>query len=98
MALAMPTHLKLMSRVTQFTNPLGVFNQTYDPVNLMPKTLTAPNGLTTTLDYHPAAADLRLKEIKHTLTGNIALSKHVYGYKPVSVLPSASSHWGQMRR
>jgi len=52
-----------MSRITQFTNPLGVFNQTYDPVNLMPKTLTAPNGLTTTLDFHPAAADLRLKEI-----------------------------------
>ena len=51
-----------LSRVTQFTNPLGVFTQTYDPVNLMPETLTAPNGLTTTLDYHPAAADLRLKE------------------------------------
>jgi hypothetical protein len=73
-----------LSRITQFTNPLGVFNQTYDPVNLMPKTLTAPNGLTTTLDFHPAAADLRLKEIKHTLTGNVALSKHVYGYKPAN--------------
>jgi hypothetical protein len=35
MALAVPTHLKSMSRITQFTNPLGVFNQTYDPVNLM---------------------------------------------------------------
>jgi hypothetical protein len=61
-----------LSRITQFTNPLGVFTQTYDPVNLMPRTLTAPNGLTTTLDYHPAAADLRLKEIKHTRPGNIA--------------------------
>jgi hypothetical protein len=60
------------------SNPLGVFTQTYDPVNLMPKTLSAPNGLTTTLDYHPAAADLRLKEIKHTRPGNVALSKHVY--------------------
>jgi hypothetical protein len=29
-----------LSRVTQFTNPLGVFNQTYDPVNLMLKILT----------------------------------------------------------
>jgi RHS repeat-associated protein len=91
MALAMPTHLKSMSRVTQFTNPLGVFNQTYDPVNLMPKTLTAPNGLTTTLDYHPAAADLRLKEIKHMLSGNIALSKHVYDYKPAGNIKS----WAQ---
>ena len=80
-----------LSRVTQFTNPLGVFNQTYDPVNLMPKTLTAPNGLTTTLDFHPAAADLRLKEIKHTLTGNVALSKHVYDYKPAGNIKS----WAQ---
>ena len=63
----------------------------HDPVNLMPKTVTAPNGLTTTLDYHPAAADLRLKEIKHTLTGNIALSKHVYGYKPAGNIKS----WAQ---
>ena len=80
-----------LSRVTQFTNPLGVYTQTYDSVNLMPKTLTAPNGLTTTLDYHPAAADLRLKEIKHTLTGNVALSKHVYGYKPAGNIDS----WAQ---
>ncbi len=80
-----------LSRITQFTNPLGVFTQTYDPVNLMPKTLTAPNGLTTTLDYHPAAADLRLKEIKHTRPGNVALSKHVYGYKPAGNISS----WAQ---
>jgi RHS repeat-associated protein len=80
-----------LSRITQFTNPLGVFNQTYDPVNLMPKTVTAPNGLTTTLDYHPAAADLRLKEIKHTLAGNVALSKHVYDYKPAGNIKS----WAQ---
>jgi hypothetical protein len=57
----------------------------------MPKTLTAPNGLTITLDYHPAAADLRLKEIKHTRPGNIALSKHVYGYKPAGNIKS----WAQ---
>jgi RHS repeat-associated protein len=77
-----------LSRITQFTNPLGVFNQTYDPVNLMPKTLTAPNGLTTTFDYHTAVAALRLKEIKHTLAGNVALSKHVYHYKPAGNIKS----------
>jgi hypothetical protein len=44
-----------------------------------------------TLDYHPAAADLRLKEIKHTLTGNVALSKHVYDYKPAGNIKS----WAQ---
>ena len=77
-----------LGRVTQFTNPLGAFSQTYDPVNLMPKTVTAPNGLTTTLDYHTATADLRLKEIKHTLTGDVPLSKHVYAYKPAGNIKS----------
>lgn len=43
-----------LGRVTQFTNPLGVFTQTYDPVNLMPKLTTAPNGLTTELFYELA--------------------------------------------
>ncbi|MFN9028169.1 MAG: hypothetical protein ACK5VX_18450, partial [Akkermansiaceae bacterium] len=33
-----------LGRITQLTNPLGTFQHTYDPVNLLPKTLTAPNG------------------------------------------------------
>jgi len=53
-----------LGRVIQLTNPLGIFNHTYDPVNLLPKTITAPNGLTTEFSYQPALGDLRLQEIK----------------------------------
>ena len=69
-----------LGRVTQLTNPLGTFTHTYDPVNLLPKTVTAPNGLSTTFDYETAAADLRLKEIKHQLAGPAPLSTHGYSY------------------
>lgn len=71
-----------LGRVVSLTNPLGTFEHTYDPVNLLPKTVTAPSGLVTTFDYHTAAADLRLKEIQHTLAGGLALSKHGYTYSP----------------
>ena len=71
-----------LGRVVSLTNPLGTFEHTYDPVNLLPKTVTAPNGLVTTFDYHTATADLRLKEIQHTLAGGQALSKHGYTYSP----------------
>jgi RHS repeat-associated protein len=79
-----------LSRVTQFTNPLGVFNQTYDPVNLMPKLTTAPNGLTTELFYEPALGDLRLQEIRHKV-GATNLSAHVYGYQKAGNIKS----WAQ---
>ncbi|MFN9822441.1 MAG: hypothetical protein ACK56K_17315, partial [Akkermansiaceae bacterium] len=70
-----------LGRITQLTNPLGTFQHTYDPVNLLPKTLTAPNGMVTEFSYLNAAADLRLSEIKHTLPGNAPLSKHNYEYR-----------------
>ena len=69
-----------LGRVMQLTNSLGIFNHTYDPVNLLPKTVSAPNGLTTTFSYHPAAGDLRLQEINHQLAGPTALSTHAYTY------------------
>jgi len=78
-----------LSRVTQFTNPLGIFNQTYDPVNLMPKLTTAPNGLTTELFYEPALGDLRLQEIRHKLSG-ANMAAHVYGYKKAGNIKSWS--------
>ncbi|MEY4244416.1 MAG: hypothetical protein RLZZ245_2001, partial [Verrucomicrobiota bacterium] len=43
-----------LGRVTQLTNPLGSFTHSYDPVSLLPKTVTAPNGLSTTFDYETA--------------------------------------------
>ncbi|MFN5739221.1 MAG: RHS repeat-associated core domain-containing protein, partial [Akkermansiaceae bacterium] len=69
-----------LGRITQLTNPLGTFQHTYDPVNLLPKTITAPNGMVTELNYHPVSADLRLQELKHTLPGNAPLSKYNYEY------------------
>jgi RHS repeat-associated protein len=83
-----------LGRVVSLTNPLGTFEHTYDPVNLLPKTVTAPNGLVTTFDYHTAAADLRLKEIQHTLAGGQALSKHGYTYSPAGNIKS----WEQATR
>jgi hypothetical protein len=82
-----------LSRVTQFTNPLGVFNQTYDPVNLMPKLTTAPNGLTTELFYEPALGDLRLQEIRHKVAAT-NLAAHVYGYKKAGNIKSWSQTAG----
>lgn len=70
-----------LGRITQLTNPLGTFQHTYDPVNLLPKTITAPNGMVTEFSYMNTAADLRLQEIKHTLPGNAPLSKHNYEYR-----------------
>jgi RHS repeat-associated protein len=83
-----------LGRVESLTNPLGTFLHTYDPVNLLPKTVTAPNGLTTTFDYHPAAADLRLKEIKNQLSGNVPLSTHGYIYSPAGNIKSWSQTTG----
>ena len=80
-----------LSRVMQLTNPLGSFTHTYDPVNLLPKTITAPNGLTTEFSYHTATGDLRLQEIKHQLAGPTPLSKHVYTYSPEGNIKS----WAQ---
>ncbi len=71
-----------LGRVTQLTNPLGSFSHTYDPVNLLPKNVTAPNGLTTEFAYHSAVGDLRLQEIKYQLSGPTALSTHAYTYSP----------------
>jgi RHS repeat-associated protein len=83
-----------LGRVESLTNPLGTFLHTYDPVNLLPKTVTAPNGLTTTFDYHTVAADLRLKEIKHQLSGNVPLSTHGYTYSPSGNIKSWSQTTG----
>lgn len=77
-----------LGRVTQLTNPLGSFTHTYDPVNLLPKTITAPNGLTTTFSYHAAVGDLRLQEIKHQLAGPTSLSNHAYTYSPAGNIKS----------
>ena len=79
-----------LGRVESLTNPLGTFQHTYDSVNLLPKTVSAPNGLTTTFDYHTAAADLRLKEIKNQLSGNAPLSTHGYIYSPEGNIKSWS--------
>jgi RHS repeat-associated protein len=79
-----------LGRVTQFTNPLGAFQQTYDAVNLMPKLSTAPNGLTTELFNEPALGDLRLQEIRHK-AGATNLAAHVYGYKKAGNIKS----WAQ---
>ncbi|MFN5001762.1 MAG: hypothetical protein ACK5GK_11240, partial [Akkermansiaceae bacterium] len=49
-----------LGRITQLTNPLGTFQHTYDPVNLLPKTLPAQKGLVTFFCYLNAAADLFL--------------------------------------
>jgi RHS repeat-associated protein len=51
-------------------------------VNLLPKTVSAPNGLTTEFFYHPAVGDLRLQEIKHQLAGPTPLSTQAYTYSP----------------
>lgn len=83
-----------LGRVESLTNPLGTFLHTYDPVNLLPKTVSAPNGLTTTFDYHTAAADLRLKEIKHQLAGPTPLSTHGYTYSPAGNIKSWSQTTG----
>ena len=82
-----------LGRVTQLTNPLGTFTHNYDPVKLLPKTITAPNGLSTTFDYETAAADLRLKEIKHQLAAT-NLAAHAYGYKKAGNIKSWSQTAG----
>jgi RHS repeat-associated protein len=83
-----------LGRVESLTNPLGTFQHTYGPVNLLPKTVSAPNGLTTTFDYHTATADLRLKEIKNHLNGNAPLSTHGYIYSPEGNIKSWSQTTG----
>ena len=83
-----------LGRVAQLTNPLGSFTHTYDPVNLLSKTITAPNGLTTEFSYHPAAGDLRLQEIKNQLTGPTQLSSHAYTYSPSGNIKSWSQTTG----
>ncbi len=80
-----------LSRVTQVTNPLGTFTHTYDPVNLLPKTVTASNGLITEFSYHPAVGDLRLQQIKHQLGVITPLSSHTYTYSPSGNIKS----WAQ---
>jgi RHS repeat-associated protein len=80
-----------LGRVVQLTNPLGSFTHTYDPVNLLPKTITAPNGLATTFAYQPAVGDLRLQEIKNQLPGATPLSTHGYTYSPSGNIKS----WAQ---
>lgn len=70
-----------LGRVTQLTNSLGIFNHTYNPTNLLPETITAPNGLSTEYFYHPKAGDFRLQEIKYQLDSD-PLSSHSYTYSP----------------
>ncbi|MFD2258139.1 hypothetical protein ACFSSA_15770, partial [Luteolibacter algae] len=71
-----------LGRVTQLTNPLGTFTHAYDAVNLMLESVSAPNGLTTSLSYLDAIGDFRLESITHQTGGATALSSNAYAYSP----------------
>lgn len=72
-----------LGRVATVTNPLGDFDYAYAPNTARVTSMTYPNGMTATYDYHPLAGDFRLKDIIHTLPGNTPLSRHSYEYNPV---------------
>jgi len=67
------------NRVTSETNALGTFDYEYDGPSRRRSSVSYPNGLTSTFDYHDNLKDQRLRRIAHT-QGLTPISEFSYGY------------------
>jgi RHS repeat-associated protein len=72
-----------LGRIATETNVLGAFSYQYDAVTSRLKTLTYPNGQTSSYAYYGNSGDHRLQEIHHKKSGGTTLSKFDYTYDAV---------------
>ncbi|MGH8545786.1 MAG: RHS repeat domain-containing protein [Gammaproteobacteria bacterium] len=72
-----------LGRIITENNVLGPFSYQYDGVNSRLRTVTYPNGQTSTYAYYPNSGDHRLQEIHHKKSGVVTLSKFNYTYDAV---------------
>jgi RHS repeat-associated protein len=72
-----------LGRIITENNVLGSFSYQYDGVTSRLKTVTYPNGQTTSYAYYPNNGDHHLEEIHHRRPDGATLSKFNYTYDAV---------------
>lgn len=72
-----------LARITAENNVLGPFSYQYDGVTNRLRTVTFPNGQTSTHVYYPNSGDHRLQEIHHKKSGGVTISKFNYSYDAI---------------
>ena len=69
-----------LGRVGQVTNPLGMFNYTYQGATGRLANITLPNGMNTGFSYYDVNGQHRLKGISHTKSTSAVVSTFDYTY------------------
>jgi YD repeat-containing protein len=69
-----------LGRMSTVTNPLGTFIYAYDGLTNRLKTITYPNGQTTSLSYFDSMGSQRLKQIVNTSSTSTNISTFDYTY------------------
>ena len=82
-AVALSYEYDALGRIMTETNVLGAFFYQYDGVSSRLKTVTYPNGQTSSYAYYGNIGDHRLQEIHHKKSGGTTLSKFNYTYDAV---------------
>jgi RHS repeat-associated protein len=72
-----------LGRITALNNVLGSFSFQYDGVTNRLKTVTYPNGQSTSNTYYSNSGDHRLQEIHHRKSGGTTVSKFNYTYDAI---------------
>jgi RHS repeat-associated protein len=80
---ALTSEFDALGRITTENNVLGSFSYQYDGVTARLKTVTYPNGQTTSYAYYTNSGDHRLQEIHHKKSAGVTLSKFNYAYDDV---------------
>ncbi|MGH9022917.1 MAG: RHS repeat-associated core domain-containing protein, partial [Acidimicrobiia bacterium] len=87
------TAYDVLGRVATEANTLGSFTYAYVGVTGRVSGLTYPNGQTTSYSYFDNAADHRLQQVHHRLSGGATLSKFDYTYDAAGNIKT----WSQQR-
>ncbi len=72
-----------LGRIITENNVLGAFSYQYESVTSRIRTVTYPNGQTSSYAYYANSGDHRLQEIHHKKSGGTTLSKFNYTYDAV---------------
>jgi RHS repeat-associated protein len=83
----------LLGRIITETSAVGAFSYQYYGVTRRVRTVTYPNGQTSTYAYYANSGDHRLQEIHHRTSGGVTLSKFNYTYDSVGNIKT----WTQQR-
>jgi RHS repeat-associated protein len=77
----------VLGRVTVETNALGSFSYEYEGTTGRLRTVTYPNGQTTTYDYYSNTGDHRLRQL-HQMERDVSLSEFTYAYDSLGNIAS----------